>query len=78
MAPMTSLANIHFNIADYVGRFSYFGIYLWFAIFEQFTPIPEEVSLTSVGYLAVRTHLSYLFCGIASPAGLLSTDIFLF
>lgn len=66
------------DITEYINNFSYAGIFLWFAILEQLTPIPEEVSLMSVGYFCVYQSLNPFLCGIVSLLGLLSTDMFLF
>jgi membrane protein DedA with SNARE-associated domain len=68
----------HTDIAGYVYNFSYLGIFLWFAIIEQLTPIPEEVSLISLGYLSVHASLNPYLAGGISFLGLLSTDTFLF
>lgn len=66
------------ELSGYIAAFSYPGIYIWFAVLEQLTPIPEEVSLTSLGYIARQAHLNYIACWLTSLAGLLSTDTFLF
>jgi membrane protein DedA with SNARE-associated domain len=66
------------SIHEYIYELSYLGIFLWFAVIEQFNFIPEEVSLISVGYITVYTSLDPFFSGIVSLAGLLCTDLFLF
>jgi membrane protein DedA with SNARE-associated domain len=68
----------HNDIAYYILQFSYFGIFLWFAVIEQLTPIPEEVYLMSAGYIAIHAHMNIVFCGVAAVAGLLVTDNLLF
>lgn len=54
--------------------FTYPGIFLWFAIIEQFTPIPEEVALMTVGYISMHTSLNPVLCGAVSVVGLLTAD----
>lgn len=62
------------DLANYMIHFSYIGIFLWFAVLEQLTPIPEEVSLMSVGYVAMHTGLNPWIAGIVSIAGLTTAD----
>lgn len=66
------------DIADYIQQFSYLGIFIWFLVIEQLTPIPEEVSLISLGYLCMHNHLDLFIAGGFSLAGLLITDNGLF
>jgi membrane protein DedA with SNARE-associated domain len=54
--------------------FTYPGIFLWFAIIEQFTPVPEEVALMTVGYISMHTALNPVLCGAVSIVGLLTAD----
>jgi membrane protein DedA with SNARE-associated domain len=68
----------HTDLASYVQSFSYLGIFLWFAIGEQLTPVPEEVYLISVGYIIRQVSLNPVLAGIACVLGLLATDNFLF
>jgi membrane protein DedA with SNARE-associated domain len=68
----------HHDLSYYVLQFSYLGIFLWFAIIEQLTPIPEEVYLMTLGYIAVHAGMNIFLCGIAALAGLLTTDNLLF
>lgn len=66
------------NLVTYVASLSYFGIFLWFAVIEQFTPIPEEVSLMSLGYIAGHASLSPWLSGVVALLGLLAVDNLLF
>src|SRR6266540_2488007 len=66
------------DISSYIVHLSYLGIFLWFLIIEQLTPIPEEVSLMSVGYISIHANLNPLLSGIAALIGLLITDNVLF
>ena len=64
----------HSSLTDYIQQFSYLGIFLWFAVIEQVTPIPEEVYLISLGYVAIHVGLNPFLSGIVALAGLLATD----
>jgi membrane protein DedA with SNARE-associated domain len=68
----------HSDLASYIHRFSYPGIFLWFAAGEQLTPIPEEVSLISAGYITKYVSLNPFIVGLLALLGLLATDSFLF
>lgn len=62
------------EIGNLINQYSYLGIFLWFMIFDQLTPIPEEVSLLTIGYIASQTSLNPLWCSIVSLMGLLAID----
>jgi membrane-associated protein len=62
------------DITEYIYHLSYFGIFLWFAFIEQLTPIPEEISLISLGYISMHTSLNPLISGLVSIIGLLTAD----
>lgn len=66
------------DISTYIHQFSYLGIFFWFLIIEQLTPIPEEVSLISLGYICMHNHLNLFIAGGLSLVGLLTTDNALF
>ena len=68
----------HHDISSVIIQYSYFGIFLWFAVIEQLTPVPEEVYLMTVGYFAVHAGMNIIFCGVAALAGLLATDNLLY
>jgi membrane protein DedA with SNARE-associated domain len=53
---------------------SYLGIFLWFALLEQFTPIPEETSLMVLGYAYSHMELNPVVCGLAAISGLITAD----
>jgi membrane protein DedA with SNARE-associated domain len=66
------------DISSYIIHLSYLGVFLWFVIIEQLTPIPEEVSLMSIGYIAIHNDLDPFLCGVAALTGLLICDNLLF
>lgn len=63
-----------FEIENLIAQYSYLGIFLWFVFFDQLTPIPEEVSLITIGYLSIETSLNIFLCGAVSLVGLLTID----
>lgn len=64
----------HNDLSTYISSFSYLGIFLWFALLEQLTPIPEEVSLISLGYICSHSSLNPVIAGVVSTFALLTTD----
>lgn len=40
------------DVGEYLTRFSYLGIFIWFTVFDFFAPFPDELSLLTVGYFA--------------------------
>ena len=68
----------HTDLSGYIYHLSWFGIFLWFAFFEQFTPIPEEISLMTLGYISVITSLNPMISGAVAVIGLLSADNLLY
>jgi membrane-associated protein len=62
------------GLSEYIYHLSYLGIFLWFAFIEQLTPVPEEISLVSLGYVSMHTHLRPVICGLVSVIGLLTAD----
>jgi len=44
----------------YFQRFGYIGIYIYFVTIDQVSPIPEEVSLIVIGYLAAQLYWNQL------------------
>ena len=59
---------------QFVARFGYIGILVWFLTFDQLTPIPEEVSLLIVGYLSAHEVFNPVIAGIFCLSGFLIVD----
>jgi membrane-associated protein len=53
---------------------SYLGIFIWFLFLDQLTPIPEEVTLLSVGYIAAHHLINPYFAGLSAFMGLTIID----
>lgn len=62
------------DVSQYIIHFSYLGIFLWFAFIEQITPVPEEVSLISLGYIAMHTSLNVYVAAAVAIFGLTVAD----
>jgi membrane protein DedA with SNARE-associated domain len=67
------MAAIQFN--DFVVHFGYIGIFLFFITVDQLTPIPEEITLLTIGYLSANGVFNPILAGIFSLAGFISVDI---
>lgn len=52
----------------------YAGIFLFFITIDQLTPIPEEVTLLSIGYLAAAGTFNPVIAGAVALAACLSVD----
>jgi membrane protein DedA with SNARE-associated domain len=68
----------HTDLPGYISQFSWLGIFLWFAFIEQLTPVPEEISLMTLGYVSISTSLNPLLSGAVAAIGLLTADNLLF
>jgi membrane protein DedA with SNARE-associated domain len=53
---------------------SYFGIFIWFLFLDQLTPIPEEVTLLSIGYIAEHHLINPYLAGLSAFCGLTIID----
>lgn len=53
---------------------SYLGVFIWFLFLDQLTPIPEEVTLLSIGYIAEHHLINPYFAGLAAFMGLTIID----
>ena len=53
---------------------SYFGIFIWFLFLDQLTPIPEEVILLSIGYIAKNHLINPYYAGLSAFLGLTIID----
>ncbi len=74
---MSLLADTSKHIPDfstYLQHGSYVAIYLWFITFDQITPIPEELSLILLGYLAASGLFNPILAGIIALFGFLTAD----
>lgn len=62
----------------YIERWGYLGIFVWFITFDQLTPLPEELSLLTIGYLVSVGIFNPVFAGIASMCGFMLIDTIYF
>ena len=69
------------NVSEYTGlisHMSYAGIFIWFLVLEQFTPIPEEVMLLGIGYAAGHGLMNIYWGALSAFMGLIIFDTTLF
>ncbi len=62
------------NFSAYVTQFSYLGVFVWFTIFDFVAPVPDELSLLTVGYFASTGALNPFFAGAIIAFSFLLTD----
>jgi membrane protein DedA with SNARE-associated domain len=66
------------GFTNFIERFGYIGIFLWFISFDQLTPLPEEISLLLIGYLCAHQIFNPILAGLFSLLGFLTIDIIYF
>ncbi len=59
---------------EYFRQLGYLGIFIFFITVDQLTPIPEEITLLTIGYLASQGVFNPIFAGIVSVAAFLTVD----
>jgi len=77
MALLFDIAHLP-NFSEYSRQFGYIGIFLFFITVDQLTPLPEEITLLTIGYLASNHIFNPFFAGIASVAAFLFVDFVYF
>lgn len=79
MNPLTSIWLVHVpaspEFTDYVIHWGYLGIFIWFITIDQLSPVPEEISLITIGYLSANGFLNPVFAAIVSFISFLSIDL---
>ncbi|WP_413997638.1 DedA family protein [Flavobacterium sp. W1B] len=63
-----------FNEINSYHQISYLGVFLWFVFLDQLTPIPEEVTLLTIGYIAERHLINPYYAGFLAFLGLTIID----
>src|SRR5882724_921633 len=63
------------NFTQFIEKFGYVGILIWFLTFDQITPIPEEISLLLIGYLCAHGIFNPFLAGAIAFAGMVGVDI---
>src|SRR5438067_603172 len=66
------LKSQHFS--QFIEKFGYIGILVWFITFDQLAPIPEEISLLVLGYLSAQGIFNPVVAGIFSLIPFLMVD----
>ena len=60
--------------SDFATRLGYAGIFLWFISFDQFTPVPEEITLLTIGYLSAIGIFNPVLAGAVALIAFLAVD----
>src|ERR1041385_3727676 len=60
--------------SEFARRLGYAGIFLWFISFDQLTPVPEEITLLTIGYLSALGMFNPVIAGIVALISSLSVD----
>lgn len=66
------------DIFSYSSHYGYIGIFLFFITVDQLTPLPEEITLLTIGYLASNHVFNPIIAGTASVAAFLTVDFVYF
>jgi len=74
--PFYLLTNPGFQ--EYFSRYGYLGIYIWFITIDQIAPIPEEITLIVIGYLASQGLINPILAGMFSVAAFITIDVVYF
>jgi len=69
--PLILLSN---DFQHYFSQYGYVGIYIFFVTIDQIAPIPEEISLIVVGYLAAHSSINPFLAGAFSIAAFFTID----
>lgn len=71
------LVEIH-DLTYYIGFFGYLGIFVFFLTIDQVTPIPEEISLLTIGFLASKGVFDPFVAGLISLVAFVTVDTLYF
>ncbi len=66
------------EFVNYAIHWGYLGIFLWFVTVDQLTPIPEEITLLTIGYLAANNIFNPVLAAIVSLVAFLTVDVVYF
>jgi membrane protein DedA with SNARE-associated domain len=70
---MVLLFEVH-DLPYYVSVLGYVGIFLFFITVDQITPIPEEISLLTIGYFSSQGVFNPFLAGIVALVAFLTVD----
>lgn len=66
------------DFSYYAELYGYLGIFIFFAGIDQFSPLPSEFSLITIGYLSMEGMFNPFLAGGVSLAGFLTIDAIIF
>lgn len=70
--------SINWFFVDYIEQFSYIGIFLMFALAGYVIPVPEEILLLLIGYIAALGFFNVYIAAFASLLGIILGDNMVF
>jgi membrane protein DedA with SNARE-associated domain len=62
------------DLSQYIALFGYFGIFLFFLTIDQITPIPEEMSLLTIGYFSSKEVFNPFIAGATALSAFVIVD----
>lgn len=72
---MIHLPDIALNFTAYAETYGYVGVFVFFLIIDELIPLPDEISLITLGYLCTIGALRYpLLAGVAAFAAFMLVD----
>lgn len=60
---------------SYIEHLGYIGILLWYTTVDQLTPIPEEITLLTIGYLAANNVFNPIIAGAVAFFAFIIVDL---
>lgn len=63
------------EFTHYVEHLGYVGIFLWFTTLDQLTPVPEEITLLTIGYLAANHIFNPVIAGSVAFISFVAVDV---
>lgn len=75
LGPSLGAISIDHEFESYIAHLGYIGIFIWFTTIDQLTPVPEEGTLLTIGYMAANNIFNPLIAGSISLLAFLSVDI---
>lgn len=67
-----------YELDHYLTLFGYLGIFIFFLTIDQVTPIPEEISLLTIGYFSSKGAFNPIIGGAVALFAFVAVDSFYF
>lgn len=69
------LLNELYDLPPFVITLGYFGLFIYFISLDLITPVPDEVSLLTIGFLCSKGTFNPLVAGAVSLAAFTTIDL---